>query len=330
VSVSESLSLGFFSLIALILGFNSQAAALGPVSAFAVMAVTLPTVILGVWAFKRALQNLSMPTALAVLLSIVYGSSLGYGAGALTLFLGLPVTDRYTTQAALFVAINLTFTLGLGVAVAEREKSLRELEGAVEELALLTSRLRQQVWLTRKTLAMELHGSIQSTLQSVAAKLSRMTSPTDAELDEALAQVRDAFSRVDREDYLSGKSLRQLLDELLLLWDGALDVQIEVDEGCLDLLDQDQAAARCVLEVCREAVTNAVKHGFAEQVKISISLGEGFVQIRAVNDGIKLTEELSGQGINLYREVAHDYSLTNESEGVTLNLQLPLSVKEQP
>ena len=91
-----------------------------------------------------------------------------------------------------------------------------------------------------------------------------------------------------------------------------------------------KAAARCALEACREAVTNAVKHGSAEQVKIYIAHGEGFVQIKAVNDGINLTDELAGQGINLYQEVAHSYSLTDQAEGVTLDLQLPLSVKAQP
>ena len=180
--------------------------------------------------------------------------------------------------------------------------------------------------MARKTLAMELHGSVQSTLQSVAARLSKLKNPSDKELDEALEQVREAFGRVDREDYLSGKSLKELLDELVLLWEGALDLQILIDPGAQLALDKDEAAARCALEVCREAVTNAVKHGSAEQVKISIAQGDGFVQIKAVNDGINLTQELAGQGVNLYKEVAHTFSLTDQAEGVTLDLQLPLSL----
>jgi signal transduction histidine kinase len=177
---------------------------------------------------------------------------------------------------------------------------------------------------------MELHGSIQSTLQSVAARLSKLKNPTDKALEEALQQVREAFTKVDQEDYLAGKCLEQLLDELVLLWEGALDVQVTMtDRAKLDL-DEDQAAARCVLEVCREAVTNAVKHGSAEQVKLTISDGEGFVRIQAVNDGINLTKELAGQGITLFKEVAHTFSLKDSEAGVVLDLQLPLSVKAQP
>ena len=330
VSIYKSLNLGFFALVALILGFNSQSAALGAVSAFLLMVVTLPVVLLAVWAFKLAVRGLLLPTWLAIAIAVSYGLVVGFLAGTLTTLLELSATDQFALQSALFVGINMLFTLGLGVAGVEREKSLEELEAAVEELALLNSRLRQQVWLARKTLAMELHGSIQSTLQSVAARLSKLKDPTDKELNLALEQVREAFGRVDREDYLSGKTLRQLLDELVLLWEGALDVQINIEQDAEIALDEDQAAARCALEVCREAVTNAVKHGSAEQVKISISHGEGFVMITAVNDGINLTKQLAGQGINLYREVAHSYSLTNQPAGVTLELQLPLSVRVQP
>ena len=330
VSIHQSLNLGFFGLVALVIGFNAQAAALGPFRGLTLMAATLPVTMLAVWAFKLATRGLYIPTTLAAIISAAYGAVVGYLSGTLTSLLGLTETDQFAIQTSLFVAINMLFTLGLGVASVEREKSLTSLEAAVEELALLNSRLRQQVWLARKTLAMELHGSIQSTLQSVAARLSKLKNPTDTELNQALDQVREAFSRVDQEDYLSGKSLTELLDELVLIWEGALDVQIAIDPDAMQTLDRDQAAARCALEVCREAVTNAVKHGSAEQVKISISHGQGFVQIKAVNDGIKLAKELAGQGLNLYKEVAHSYSLTDKDEGVTLDLQLPLSVKAQP
>ena len=330
VSINQSLNLGFFGLVALMLGFSAQSAALGPVRGLALMATTLPVIMLAVWALKWVSRGSMISTSLAAIIAAAYGAVVGYLSGMLTTFLGLTETDQFAIQSSLFVSINLLFTLGLGVASVEREKSLMELEEAVEELALLNSRLRQQVWLARKTLAMELHGSIQSTLQSVAARLSKLKDPTDKELDHALEQVREAFGRVDREDYLSGKTLRQLLDELVLLWEGALDVQINIEQDAEKALGEDQAAARCALEVCREAVTNSVKHGSAEQVKISISHGEGFVQITAINDGINLTNELAGQGINLYREVAHSYSLTDQPEGVTLELQLPLSVRVQP
>lgn len=330
ISISDSMSLGFFSLVALILGFNSQSAVLGVQDALVLIAVTLPITFMAIWLLVVALRGIELKTWIATTLGVSYGAVVGFLAGTLTTLLELTATDQFAVQSALFVAVNFLFTLGLGVASNEREKSLKELEAAVEELALLNSRLRQRVWLSRKTLAMELHGSIQATLQSVAARLAKLKNPTDKELDKALQQVREAFAGVDREDYLSGSTLQEHLNNLVLLWEGALDVQVKItDKAKLDL-DQDQAAARCVLEVCREAITNAVKHGSAEQVRLTIADSEGFVRINAVNDGINLTRELDGQGIALYKEVAHTFSLNNGEEGVVLELQLPLSVKAQP
>ena len=325
ISIADSLSLRFFALVALILGFNSQAAALGVVNAAVLLLATLPVMVGAIWLFKVAIRGVELPTGVAAIIAATYAAVTGFLSGTLTTLLGLSATDQFPIQGALFLAINMLFTLGLGVASNERERSLRQLETAVEELALLTSRLRQRVWLARKTLAMELHGPIQSTLQSVAARLSKMKKPNDDELQSALGQIREAFDGVDQEDFLSGKNLDQLLDELILLWEGALDLHVVLHDRAKEALAKDQAAARCALEVCREAVTNAVKHGSAEQVRISITPGDGFVTIKAVNDGINLTRELAGQGINLYQEVAHSFSLTDEPDGVTLELKLPLS-----
>lgn len=327
IKISESVSLGFFALVALILGFNSQSAVLGIQDATVLMLVTLPVLLLSIWLFLVALKGVELETKVAVAIASIYAATTGWLIGSLVSLLGLPATDQFSVQTSLFAAVNLLFTLGLGVASNEREKSLAELEEAVEELALLNSRLRQQVWLSRKTLAMELHGSIQATLQSVAARLAKLKNPSDKELSEAMEQVRGAFDRVDQEDYLSGQTLEQLLDDLVLLWEGALDLQLNLEPAAAEVLSEDQAAARCVLEVCREAITNAVKHGSAEQVRINISKGQGFVEINAENDGIQMTNENSGQGINLYKEVAHRFSLENKGEGVLLTLELPLSVR---
>lgn len=330
VSISNSVNLGFFALVAVILGFNSQSAALGLEAAAALMAVTLPPVLFLVWLLLLALRGKELKVVTAILLGVGYGAVVGYLSGTATTMLGLSATDQFGIQSALFAAVNMLFTMGLGVASIEREKSLIALSGAIEELALLNSRLRQQVWLSRKTLAMELHGSIQSTLQSVSARLAKLDNPSDEELQLALEQVRSAFERVDQEDYLSGRSLEGLLDELVLLWEGALDLQIRVDPGATRALDADQGAARCVLEVCREAVTNAVKHGAAEQVVISISGQEGFVKILATDDGSGVVGERKGQGTNLYQEVSHAFTLQNTPEGTSLSLQIPLSVTAQP
>lgn len=325
IELSTAINPLLFLLLTVVLTINSQTAVLGLVPGLTLVgfgiAMIMGLLVVTLW----LLRSLVLSFPVAVLVTVFIGLCIGTLAGVTAAGLGLPATENFTLQAAVMVSINLVSTLVLGALKLERANSLEEIKDTLEELRLLNSRLRQRVWLARKTLAMELHGSIQSTLQSVAARLSKLADPSDKELAHSLDQVRAAFELVDNRNYLSGSTLSDLLAELILLWEGALDVQITLSPAAEVALQNDLAAARCVLEVCREAITNAVKHGEAEQVRISILPGVGFVTIEVQNDGINLDRESKGKGIDLYREVAHSFTLENTTDGVKLELQLPLS-----
>lgn len=326
IELSTAINPMLFLLLTVVLSINSQTAVLGLIPGLTLVAFGISMImgllVVTLWLLRSWV--LSFPAALLVTAFI--GMSFGTLAGVTATGLGLPATDSFTLQAAVMVSLNLVFTLILGALKLERANSLSATRDTLEELRLLNSRLRQRVWLARKTLAMELHGSIQSTLQSVAARLSKLQDPSERELSQSLDQVRAAFHLVDNKDYLSGSSLTNLLDELGLLWEGALDLQIALAPAAEHALTNDLAAARCVLEVCREAITNAVKHGEAEQVRISIQPGDGFVTIEVENDGVKIEVDPKGKGVDLFREVAHSFALINTQDGVKLELQLPLSV----
>ena len=325
IEISKSINPGLFLLLTLVLSLNSQTAVLGFVPGITLVAFSLVMITGLLVVTLLLLKSVVLPMLLSILVTGVAGLLIGALAGETASALGLTASDLFTLQASLMISLNLIFTLILGALRTERQNSLTELGDTLEELRLLNSRLRQRAWLARKTLAMELHGSIQSTLQSVAARLSKLENPSDKELSESLAQVRSAFDRVDNEDYLSGRTLSQLLDELVTLWEGALDLQVNLTPAAAKILEDDPAAARCVLEVCREAITNAVKHGEAEQVRVSIQPGAGFVTISVENDGLEVTGNFAGKGLALYREVAHSFSLKSSKDGVTLELALPLS-----
>ena len=324
VDVSRALDPLFFTITTIVLSLSAQVAALGLFGALVVVGV-VSALVLSMFAILRLLvRGRTFRTTSAISMTVYFGAAAGGLAGFAVQSLGLTNTQLFPVQTALFVSLNMLFTLLVGSFQQARDNSLAELTKTLEDLEILNSRLRQRAWLSRKSLAMELHGSIQGTLQSVAAKLSKSKNPTDKELEAALTQIREAFEKVGSADYLAGKTLAELLDDLVLLWEGALDVQIDIDDDTMKALDEDQASARVVLELCREAVTNAAKHGLAEQVKIHAFSDDDFLVFTAFNDGIGMTEENKGRGLELYKEVSHRFALTNVTDGVKLDLLLPI------
>ena len=306
------------------LSFSAQVAALGLSRALFVVGI-VSCLVLSLFAiFRRLVRRGTFRTTTAISLTVYAGAAFGGLAGFAAQALNLVETQLFPVQTALFVSLNMLFTLLVGSFQQERDNSLVELTKTLEDLEILNSRLRQRAWLSRKSLAMELHGSIQGTLQSVASKLAKAKNPSDKELEAALTQIREAFERVGSADYLAGKSLAELLDDLIVLWEGALDVQIDIDDNAMKALDDDQASARVVLELCREAITNAAKHGQAEQVKIHAFSDDDFIVFTAFNDGISMTEENKGRGLELYKEVSHRFALNNVKDGVKLDLLLPI------
>ena len=325
VNVSRALSPLLFIPTLLLLSFNSQAAVLGLADAIILVTFVAVIVVPLFLLFRLSTSKRTIRTTSAITLTVYAGAAIGGFAGFVAQWLDLPATQLFPAQTALFVAINMLIVFVVGGLQQGRATSLQELTMTLEDLELLNSRLRQRAWLSRKSLALELHGTIQGTLQSVASKLSKTKNPTDKELAAALSQIREAFEKVGGEDYLAGRSLNELLDDLIMLWEGALDVQIEIEPEASAALEADQAAARVVLELCREAVTNAAKHGQAEQVKIHAFKDDEFLVFTAFNDGISMTEENKGRGLQLYKEVSHRFALTNVEDGVKLDLLLPIS-----
>ena len=325
INIRKALDPLSFFMITLVVSFSAQTAALGLQGALMLVG-SVSTIVFALFLLYRLIVgNKRFRTTTAITMTVYVGAAIGGLGGWIGQLLGLASTTLFPVQGALFVSLSMLLVLLVGAFQQERDDSLVELTKTLEDLKVLNSLLRQRAWLSRKSLAMELHGSIQGTLQSVAAKLSKIKNPSDKELDSALTQIREAFEKVGSEDYLAGKTLESLLDDLVVLWDGALDVQIELDPEAKRSLDKDQAAARVLLEICREAVTNAAKHGQAEQVKIQIYQDQEFLIFTAFNDGLAMTEGNKGRGLELYREVSHRFALNNVEDGVKLNLLLPLS-----
>lgn len=119
-----------------------------------------------------------------------------------------------------------------------------------------------------RRLALELHGDIQSRLVAIAAALEsgRLTNRSVlAELDTVITSLTRLEGREPPADRLESPARR--LAALVASWEGLLEVHIDNDSGLA--LEEAIRSQPEVIDVLREALTNAFRHGRAKTVSIT-------------------------------------------------------------
>lgn len=248
----------------------------------------------------------------------------------LQLEFGLEFFNARVVIAAAFYFVVMAWSLALVVAVSQLLKSTNS------ELITATDQLRRQLIADNisarhfeQAVSMVLHGPIQD---AIAASLKRIQSmppgalPGTTERDIIRHHIEEALellSETPGREY----SIEKSVNELAQLWSGVVEIQLDCDKQTCALLDQTQTSSSIVIEVVREAVSNAIRHGDASRIHISIRLcaNNTDIYIAATNDGAPLPTEFSaGIGSKLLDDMTLGWSRKNEPNGVVLTATVPL------
>lgn len=231
----------------------------------------------------------------------------------------------HQTERVGFLSVMVVIGIALYVvalANAFRRQLILDRQQVNEDMALLTSQLRQQVWLDRKRVAMVLHGSVQGALYAAAIRLSREVEPTEAsikavETDIAAALAELAKAKAEKVDF------EQVLDEITAIWEDAIDFQIAIEPDALAILNRKNDSAESAIEVVREAINNAVKHSKTENISIRIrKLAKGLISVSVQNEGRLEAEVQKGYGSTVLDELTHRWNLLNVDGGVRLQAEI--------
>lgn len=325
VNLSEAQSAVMLFVLLSVLGLNSQIA-LTSIGQGLQIVLTAMIPLTAIFAFEKILfRNSSVQPWLAILVSSIsglLGSALG---GNLAHWLDLPTTDLFWWQAISLVLVIKSGNLIYGIFRIGWQESLSKLSEVNEQQRAVNSRLRQQLWLGQKALAMELHGSVQATLQALALRLARMQEINLVEIGQVLEQVRKSLSRIENQEYLAGQEFKALLEDLKELWEGTAAINWSITAEAKAMLDKDPGLARCAFEVIREAVTNAVKHGSAGTVAIEVGLSSTALELRISNNGFMADPGDASLGAELMNQLCLSSNLRQEGQVVVLEAELALS-----
>jgi len=224
--------------------------------------------------------------------------------------------------------LELTLTGGVFMAALkshqEIEDELTRLVGAEagrKESEILGSRL------ANRELAQYLHGHLQNQLLAAALRIEAAEdSNDDAVVKQELATIDGVLA--DAPDGYKKNTATSLSEELLAIkdiWDGLLRVEMNLDQACMKL-KLNPNLIHDLTQAANEAITNALRHGFASEVKVSFKASKGVIVMTAVDNGTGPRNGGLGLGSALFKSLAGSkWSLTPAMGGGSV-LQLRVRI----
>lgn len=198
------------------------------------------------------------------------------------------------------------------------------------ELNRLENELRE---MNRKE-GLRLHGQVQSQMSVVALSLETSANRADRDEDSlrrALLEAQDILVILRSEAGAGNAPPRtvdftEALDEIVATWSGCVNVEYRVELGELADTDEFRKIGSLVLEVTREAVSNASRHGACSEVILDIVRRGDRLLLVADDDGVGPNAEFDiGLGLGQLNVAECVWSLGHsELGGARLSVVIPL------
>ena len=218
-----------------------------------------------------------------------------------------------------------------------RENEMLSLE---KETAELRGRIQE-----RERISRDIHNSVGHTITAAifaleAAKLQRPTEPEAADekteraiqrMRESMDVIRNSVRMMDQRNIMSLQELEKLLTLCCRQTEQDSDVRIETDfSGLVNALDAPMSSDRIgfLYGMVQECVTNGMKHGGAERIRLKVGMKDGMLATEVWNNG-KVPDKTPTEGFGLqklrtYAEKAGGTFRIITSYGFTVAMTLPM------
>lgn len=296
-------------------------------------------VLLGRFGFLGALEISIIWLAIAGSLALARRFSRGKGsAGFAILLLGMILTLLFSVALELAWTGNITslgnlslgswaitpfFLVGMEFERA-RQQALAKMQDKNAQASWAQQRLQQEIWVESRKLARIVHGTVQGKIRAAAISKAKLAT---ADL-EGLTVECIRLVEVGPEP----QTLEQFIEQSRRLWKGILEIELSAANDVVRVVESDPIALTSLLEVLREAFTNAVRHGSATkafvQLQISSEPQRSQLRVSVKNNGSSLAKRRrSGFGSSVFDEVTADWKIGQTRSDVELVAYLVLEVR---
>jgi signal transduction histidine kinase len=107
-----------------------------------------------------------------------------------------------------------------------------------------------------------------------------------------------------------------LLDQIIEIWSDAAKIEIAIPDNLEQAITDQPLASEALIEISREFITNAIKHGKASQVLLRVFRLDAFrIAIEVTDDGQGLPPGAKpGFGSKLLTELSLSWRQTREAD----------------
>ena len=221
-----------------------------------------------------------------------------FAAGALSIVLvrvvaGQPLGWFTTLVPPLIMVAFMLMVSAVGAVLGESTARMRVLEEQVVAREVDAHVANREIARASRDVAQHVHGTLQSQLLATAFAIERAADANDdAAFRRAVGDARAALEAGAVRPAAS-HDLPAELDAIAALWDGFVEVTVDIDPGLPAL---PASAVADIGRIAGEAVANARKHGAARRVHVAVAPAPGAVVVTITDDGAGPAAGVPGMG----------------------------------
>jgi signal transduction histidine kinase len=103
---------------------------------------------------------------------------------------------------------------------------------------------------------------------------------------EVERDIAAALEKLNNPSNLEGENVSEVLNQIVEIWSDAAQISIEIPEALQTAITKAPLTSEALIEISREFITNAIKHGKASKVSLKVSRLDGArIAIEVVDDG---------------------------------------------
>lgn len=261
---------------------------------------------------RRLTKKLEVPTWSGwVIIPVIYSFPLS------AFFLIKPVLNMESTNAQIYTLMFFEWSLGLLLFFAQlvqlqRRETTDRLEDVNTQLEFISSRLSQELWLNRKRMAALLHGPVQASLYAAAIGMAQTTNPSAEYLARVQRDIESALAQLTNPNHLESETLFSVLNQIKDLWSDSVEIDIDISPEMEAAITNEPLTCDATIELTRELVTNAIKHGKASLVRVKIeNVDSGRFSVEVTDNGDAPNPDATpGYGTKVLNELSLNWERT--------------------